>query len=72
MTNGNEMPCWDAKSCPFCGWVPMIQHLPEVAKVVISCTFTRCGVKPHAIGATKRTALARWNRRAPIAKERRP
>ncbi len=58
-----------AKPCPFCGWVPSIKPLPVVPGVVIACNFTRCAAKPSTVGATKRTALARWNRRAPIFKE---
>lgn len=61
--------CWEAKACPFCGWVPNIQpwHGGAPTKMLIACDDSRCAVQPSVSGETKRTALARWNKRSPVA-----
>jgi hypothetical protein len=55
------VPCWRAKPCPFCGWVPSIR--PLRGKVVLACSYQRCGVAPSIIRASERAALTHWNRR---------
>lgn len=61
-------PLWEAKSCPFCGWVPSIgpAHPGETSDVVIYCSYTRCRARPAVESASKRGALRMWNRRAPV------
>ena len=61
--------CWPARPCPFCGWVPNIEAQPSGRPfVLILCEYKRCPVQPYISANTKRTALTRWNRRAPVAK----
>lgn len=62
-TTSEPVPCWQAKACPFCGWVPSIQ--PVRGSVRLGCNYRSCGIAPFVVAATRRSALARWNRRAP-------
>jgi hypothetical protein len=60
--SSEPVPCWRAKPCPFCGWVPSIR--PLRGKVVLACSYAACGPRPSIIRArTERSALTGWNRR---------
>jgi hypothetical protein len=47
--------------------VPSIQpwHGGAPTKVLIACNYDGCAVAPSVSGETRRSALARWNRRVP-------
>src|SRR5687768_12630227 len=65
------MPCWDAKPCPFCGWVPSIQiRADNLAKVRIACDGSLCDIAPSVTADTKPVALRRWNHRFVGGKEK--
>lgn len=56
----------EAKSCPFCGAQPTIQpwHGGRPRKRLVACVNEGCVVSPSVAGATRQSALEKWNRRA--------
>jgi hypothetical protein len=57
----------DLTQCPFCGASPQIEfwHGGGPQKRMISCGGDDCEVNPMVTGETKRSAIAKWERRAP-------
>ncbi len=64
------VPCWQAKACPFCGWVPSIWKIGRY--VLLGCNYQRCGVSPSVEAKTCATVLRRWNKRSPIPAKVKP
>lgn len=57
----------DLAQCPFCGAPPQIEfwHGGEPQKRLISCSGDDCEISPSVTGETLRSAIVKWERRAP-------
>jgi len=57
--------------CPFCGKIPIIEpwHGGAKTKRRVGCDPNECDVAPAVAGSTRKRAVARWNKRAPLAKD---
>lgn len=57
----------DLTRCPFCGASPEIEfwHGGGPQKRLISCSNVDCDICPSVTGETERSAIAKWERRAP-------
>lgn len=58
-------PCWGAKACPFCGWVPSVTKYDD-GLVEVACNYRGCPAKPMVEGTSRARTVRRWNRRASL------
>jgi hypothetical protein len=56
----------EARTCPFCGSRPTIEHYHGggLQKRMISCSDDYCHAGPNVCGPTKKKALQYWNARS--------
>lgn len=53
--------------CPFCGSLPIIRRVKN--DMSVACEADECDANPATASIDSDEAIARWNKRAPVARE---